>query len=290
MNKRLTIRDTERGSQQPVSRSLARDGWRIFWSARDGYEIAFSEYQVRRVESLARGDKNEWHALVVGELHEDEEGAHAVVRDFVPNDWAECGPAHVHASAMDEARVRALAARLHPSLVPLGIIHTHPGYGTAASSTDREEFWRDPRAVSVIVDPTDRPTIAVYRGANGERLVERAEPLEERKRPAATVEKERPKSVDAASTTTQQCGGAAAKARGMLLCLVLNAAALLVAVAIRSDVARTEMAVHQVRVGIAALESRIIAQPTRTLSRCLPAIPASIPDGPNAICSDDLTR
>ncbi|HET9929575.1 MAG TPA: Mov34/MPN/PAD-1 family protein [Polyangiaceae bacterium] len=159
--------------EPPVrERGLARDGWRVFRSPNTGFEIALPAYQVSRVEAIAKREHTEWYALAVGELLRDDKGVHAVVRDFVPNDWAERGRAHVRMSATAEAKVRELARELHPNSHQLGNLHTHPHFTTEPSSTDRQEFWSDPNSVSIIVDPFDSPTIAIYRGREGEQLVE----------------------------------------------------------------------------------------------------------------------
>jgi len=166
-------------------RAVARDGWRIFRSADTGFELAIPRYQVARIEAIAMRESTEWYALAMGELLRDEGGVHAVVRDFVPNDWAERGRAHVRMGANAEAQVRELGRELHPALHPLGNLHTHPHFTTMPSGTDRQEFWSDPNSVSIIVDPFDRPTIAVYRGREGERLIEVAEsPMPDPPKPA----------------------------------------------------------------------------------------------------------
>jgi len=177
-------------------RNLARDGWRVFHSAATGFEIAIPAYQVARIEAIAKRERSEWYALAVGELCRDDHGTHAVVRDFVPNDWAERGRAHVHIGAAAEAQVRELARELHPTLHPLGNLHTHQRFTTRPSGTDRQEFWNDPNSVSIILDPFDRPTIAVYRGRDGERLVELADgPAPEPPKPAAPMVQPRPRAA-----------------------------------------------------------------------------------------------
>lgn len=154
------------------SRAEARDGWRVFRSKRLPYEIAIPAYQISRVEAIATAERDEWHALVVGDLLRDADGNHLVVRDMVPNEWAERGRALVKISAAAEAKVRELARSLHPTLIALGIIHTHPGFTVRPSQPDRDEFWSDPNCVSIIVDPFNTPKLAVYRGPEGERLEE----------------------------------------------------------------------------------------------------------------------
>ena len=161
-----------RDARPTLSRQVARDGWRIFRSQQTGFEIAIPAHQIARVEAIAKRERNEWYALAVGEVHADEAGVHSVIRDFVPNEWAERGRAHVHMGADAEGRVRELARELHPCLRSVGNLHTHPRYSTRPSGTDREEFWQDAHSVSIIVDPFDSPTIAVYRGAEGEQLLE----------------------------------------------------------------------------------------------------------------------
>lgn len=171
MTSRIVVVGTAR--EMPEGRrGETRDGWRVFRSQETGFELAVPAYQVRRIEEVGKRERNEWYALAVGELRRDESGTHAVIRDFVPNDWAEHGRAHVHMGADAEGRVRELARELHPGLRPLGNVHTHPRYTTKPSGTDRKEFWNDPNSVSIIVDPFDEPSIAVYRGRDGERLME----------------------------------------------------------------------------------------------------------------------
>jgi proteasome lid subunit RPN8/RPN11 len=286
MTARLTVRTDDRQSLPRLHRSRARDGWRVFRSPRDEYEIAFPEYQVSRAESIAKHERKEWHALVVGERHEDEDGVHAVARDFVPNDWAERGTAHVHVSAMAECRIRELAARLHPKLVPLGIIHTHPGYSTRPSGTDRAEFWSDPHAISIIVDPTDCPSMAVYRGPEGERLVEHATPLVAE---APELRNELPLTTPAAPMPVVSQLGAQVRSKARWLSLVASAAALLLILGIRSDMARTHVELRRLAADIMTLESRLDAKPRRTHSPPPTTAPATVPDGPGAICSEDST-
>lgn len=170
------VRVVQQSTELPQRiRQRVRDGWRVFRSRETGYQIAIPTYQIRRVEAIGKRERDEWYALVVGELCRDDDGVHAVVRDLIPNEWAERGRAHVHIGAGAEVQVRRLASDLHPDLVPLGNLHTHPRYGTRPSGTDRAEFWSDPHSVSIIVDPSDRPTLGVYRGREGEKLEELAD-------------------------------------------------------------------------------------------------------------------
>ena len=166
----IIVGDPPRVSER--TRGEARDGWRLFRSLRDGFEVAIPVYQILRIEDIGRRDHDEWHAVAVGEVFRDDHGSHTVIRDFIPNEWADRGRAHVRVAATAEGQVRELAHELHPTLKPVGIIHTHPRFTTNPSGTDRKEFWRDPNSVSIIVDPFDRPTVAVYRGPDGERLEE----------------------------------------------------------------------------------------------------------------------
>lgn len=157
---------------RPVHRGEARDGWRVFRSKQLTYEIAIPAYQLARVQAIARMERAEWYALVVGEVMSDPEGTHVVVRDLVPNEWAERGKAFVKIPALAEARVRELARTLHPTLRPIGNIHSHPGYSVNPSRTDCLEFWSDGHCVSIIIDPFGTPNVAVYRGPEGELLEE----------------------------------------------------------------------------------------------------------------------
>lgn len=230
-----------RNTHTVVPRQVARDGWRVFRSKQTGFELAIPAHQIARVEAIAKRERNEWYALAMGQLYADEAGVHAVVRDFVPNEWAERGRAHVHMGADAEARVRALASELHPGLRPIGNLHTHPRYSTQPSGTDRQEFWRDPRSVSIIVDPFDRPTIAVYRGVEGERMEEVVAISSE----AALLERDaRPVEPSLAPTPTPDTAPSAFPERKMEALALATLAATVVAAAmtVHALFASTELA------------------------------------------------
>ncbi len=238
------------------SRRECRDGWRVFRSEADGYELAIPAYQVARVESIGARDRNEWHALAVGTVHIDDMGTHAVIRDFVPNDWAERGRAFVKVSPSAEAKVRELARELHPGLVPLGIIHTHPGYTTTPSTTDRKEFWSDLVAVSIIVDPSAKPSIAAYRGPSGERLVEMEPPTPAKNNadPCPAVLSDRPKPPLAVGQNHR-----VATPKSPALAVALGLALLLTIAGGTGAVAWGQLAA--IRQAVARIEARQLTQP-----------------------------
>jgi len=283
MTPRLTVIRPKQRSFLRLTRARARDGWRVFRSKRDGYEIAIAAYQVARVERFGSEDPDEWHALAVGELYEDDAGVHAVVRDFIPNDWADRGPSHVHVSPLAEFRVRELAAGLHRGSTPLGIIHTHPGYTTRYSATDRAEFWRDPHAVSIIVDPTDEPTIAVYRGSEGERLVERTADVSVSRgsdsQPMVTPVTHTRRSRSARQRRTRS------RTAAVGLTLAASALAVIFALRVWTRLDRMQGNLFRATAAVHALEARLEAQ----VHPVPPPSPSTIPQSTEsgAMCLDD---
>lgn len=158
---------------RPLDRDAARSACRVFQSA-DRFEVAIPEQLVERGLAFCRRARPlEWYGALVGTLHTDGRGSHALVRGLVLDPDAEATSASVRSTSASEALLRHRAALFYPDATVLGWAHGHPpGAGAFFSTTDRatQKSWTDDNALGVVFEAEDPKQLAVFRGPDSERL------------------------------------------------------------------------------------------------------------------------
>lgn len=126
------------------------------------------------------GDPNERLGLLAGRGCEDAEGAYTLVVGAVLASGAVSNRAHVSADVGVMQCARQLLLERYPVAEVAGWWHTHPGYGTQFSGTDRETqaTYRNDHLVGLVVDPriAGPAGFGLYVGPNADRLAAAEDP------------------------------------------------------------------------------------------------------------------
>lgn len=101
------------------------------------------------------GEPNERLGLLAGRGCEDSSGPYTLVMGAVPTAGAVGSRAHVAGDVQAMWRTRETLLACYPVAEVVGWWHTHPGYGTHFSGTDRETqaTYRAEHLVGLVVDP-----------------------------------------------------------------------------------------------------------------------------------------
>jgi proteasome lid subunit RPN8/RPN11 len=168
------ILETAAPSRERRLRDAVRPGT-IVYRAEDGFEVFLPEAILARLACWSRSKApNEWIGIVIAKPFVDDEGDYLFVLGIIPDEQAIAAPTTVRTTLEGEARMQQLAALLFPDGDRYGWAHSHPGYGTTFSGTDRENQtrWTHPNSVGIVVDHTAPrgQELGLYRGPEATRL------------------------------------------------------------------------------------------------------------------------
>ena len=143
------------------------------YRATDGFEAIVPESIVERLVQFARReDPRERAGLFAARPSKDEGGEYVLVVGLVPFEGVRATAVQVETNPASEARARTLLRLVYPDAEPGGWAHSHPSWGLFFSGTDRatQRTWSDRNSLGIVVDPTKKERVIVFRGPGSEEL------------------------------------------------------------------------------------------------------------------------